>query len=112
MNLHELGKHVIATIKGGELNNITMLEEAMIFAAEQAGATVLHSHAHQFEPQGVTAFVVLAESHFAIHTWPEKNSACLDVFTCGSIDPWDIVHSFAHRVGSQVYLAHSVQRLG
>ena len=112
MSLHELGRHVIATIKGGELDNLMVLEDAMITAAEEAGATILHSHAHKFEPQGITAIVILAESHFAIHTWPEKNSACLDVFTCGDIDPWDIVHSFANKMNSLVYLAHSVKRLG
>ena len=40
-------------------------------------------------PQGVTGFVMIAESHLAIHTWPEYGYAALDVFTCGSnVDPW------------------------
>ena len=26
---------------------------------------------------------MLAESHLSIHTWPEKNVAKCDIFTCG-----------------------------
>lgn len=37
---------------------------------------------HQFEPQGVTGTVVLAESHLAIHTWPESGYTTIDVFVC------------------------------
>ena len=36
-----------------------------------AGLTVVGERFHQFEPQGVTGTVLLAESHLAIHTWPE-----------------------------------------
>jgi len=35
--------------------------------------------------------VVIAESHVAIHSWPEHGYAAVDIFTCGeSIDPWVI----------------------
>jgi S-adenosylmethionine decarboxylase proenzyme len=37
---------------------------------------------HQFEPRGVTGTVLLAESHLAIHTWPELRYASLDVYVC------------------------------
>lgn len=36
----------------------------------------------KFEPQGLTAMLLLAESHISIHTWPEKNLFCMDIFTC------------------------------
>ena len=39
---------------------------------------------NQFEPQGVTAVGLLAESHLSIHTWPEHCYAAVDIFTCGS----------------------------
>ena len=38
---------------------------------------------HKFDPHGVTAIALLAESHISIHTWPEKCMAVCDVFTCG-----------------------------
>lgn len=36
----------------------------------------------QFEPVGVTGFILLEESHVSIHTWPEKQFAAIDVFSC------------------------------
>ena len=44
---------------------------------------VLKIETHKFEPQGVTGFALLAESHLSIHTWPEKGVAVCDIFTCG-----------------------------
>ena len=38
---------------------------------------------NKFEPQGVTAIELLAESHISIHTWPESNYSAVDIFTCG-----------------------------
>lgn len=37
---------------------------------------------HQFEPYGVTGTALLAESHLAIHTWPEIGFVTLDVYVC------------------------------
>ena len=32
----------------------------------------------------MNAVYLLAESHFAIHTYPERNYLSVDVYTCGS----------------------------
>jgi spermidine synthase len=37
---------------------------------------------YQDKPGGVTAAVLLAESHLALHTWPEHRSVTLDVYVC------------------------------
>jgi S-adenosylmethionine decarboxylase len=61
----------------------------MIAAAKVAGATIMESAFHRFEPQGVSGTVILAESHLSIHTWPEKGYAAMDFYTCGDhTDPW------------------------
>jgi len=52
-------------------------------AAKLANATVLNLISNKFEPQGVTAIALLAESHISIHTWPESNYSAVDIFTCG-----------------------------
>jgi S-adenosylmethionine decarboxylase proenzyme len=66
------------------LNDISFLREALLASAVEAGATVLGESFHQFEPQGVSGVVIIAESHICIHTWPEYGYAAADIFTCGS----------------------------
>lgn len=46
------------------------------------GLTSLGSYFHAFDSGGVTGVVVLAESHLALHTWPEERYVTLDVFVC------------------------------
>jgi S-adenosylmethionine decarboxylase len=45
--------------------------------------TVLNKKFHQFDPQGITGFYLLSESHLAFHTWPEKGQISFDLYTCG-----------------------------
>jgi len=72
-----------------KIDNLDYLERIMAQAAEAAGATVLKTAFQDFNPQGVSGVVVIAESHLTIHTWPEYGYAAVDVFTCGStVDPW------------------------
>lgn len=53
-----------------------------------AKTTIVSSTFHTFNPHGVSGVVVIAESHLAIHTWPEYGYAAVDVFTCGeTVDP-------------------------
>lgn len=87
------GVHLLVDIRDAQnLDNISEIEEMLKQAALDAGATVLHSYMHQFEPHGVSGVVVLSESHISIHTWPERNYAAVDVFMCGDCDPYDSIH--------------------
>lgn len=65
------------------LNALAFIRQALREAASEAQSTLLKEIAHQFHPQGITALVLLAESHISIHTWPETGYAAIDVFTCG-----------------------------
>ena len=51
-------------------------------AVDDAGLTIVGDRFFQFEPQGVTGTVLLAESHLAIHTWPERSFVTVDVYVC------------------------------
>jgi len=63
----------------------------LIEAAKASRATLISHNFHKFSPYGVSGVVVIAESHIAIHTWPEYLYAAVDIFTCGdTIDPWVI----------------------
>jgi len=64
------------------LNDLPSLEVMMNNAARASNATIIKSVFHQFSPQGVTGVIVVAESHLAIHTWPENGYAAVDFFTC------------------------------
>lgn len=72
-----------------KIDNLDYLEAIMAQAAETAGATVLKTAFQDFNPQGVSGVVVIAESHLTIHSWPEYGYAAVDIFTCGSkVNPW------------------------
>lgn len=73
------------------LRRVASWEALLPEACRAAGATVLGARFHQFEPEGVTGIVLLAESHASLHTWPEAGLVTLDVFTCGALDAHAIV---------------------
>ena len=66
-----------------KLNDESFLRCALNRAAKLAKAAVLNLISNKFDPQGVTAIALLAESHISIHTWPESNYSAVDIFTCG-----------------------------
>jgi S-adenosylmethionine decarboxylase len=80
------GRHVVADFYGVSeeiLNNYQFLRNALYEAAQACGATVVGEQFNQFEPQGVTGVLVLAESHLSIHTYPEHGFCAIDCYTCG-----------------------------
>ena len=84
------GTHLLLDLWGASnLTDPGLIDRALRDAAEAADATILHSHFHHFGPDGgVSGVVVLAESHISIHTWPERDFAAVDIFMCGSCDPY------------------------
>jgi len=86
-----LGQHVLAEFFECDpniLNNVVLIEKLMLEAALECGATIVQKCFHMFNPYGVSGVVIIAESHLAIHTWPELGYAAVDLFTCGdSCDP-------------------------
>ena len=65
------------------LADVKRMEEIFLAAARVSGAHVVDANFHSFEPQGVSGVVVISESHFAVHAWPEHDYAAVDLFTCG-----------------------------
>ena len=90
--MNALGRHILAEYYECEveiLNNLELLERSMREAVLKSGATIIDSTFHRFSPHGVSGVVVIAESHMALHTWPEYAYAAVDFFTCGDrVDPW------------------------
>ncbi len=75
-------EHLIGHIDGVWVSKSGHLEKIMIKIAERCGFTVVSSAFHQFEPHGTTGVLVLAESHFSAHTYPENNRIYIDIFCC------------------------------
>jgi len=84
-----LGRHLLAEFTGCEaaaLADLARVTAAMLAAAEASGATIVTHSFHHFSPYGVSGAVIIAESHLAIHTWPEHRFAAVDFFSCGDVD--------------------------
>ena len=79
-------RHILFTLKGCSsvlLDDEKYLVDMLYHSAKKCNSTLLALNSHKFEPQGVTAVALLAESHISIHTWPENGTAVCDIFTCG-----------------------------
>jgi S-adenosylmethionine decarboxylase len=66
------------------INDRNRIREIMIEAANRARATIVADVFHEFNPHGISGVVVIAESHIAIHSWPEHSCASVDIFTCSA----------------------------
>ena len=92
--MEALGKQILVEYYDcdqSKINDVSYIENSLIQATKASNATIISHNFHKFSPYGVSGVVVIAESHVAIHTWPEYNYAAVDIFTCGdTIDPWII----------------------
>ena len=71
------------------LTESNRIRDIIIKAVNACGATILGIDLHVFSPNGgVSGVAVLQESHLSIHTWPEYEYAAIDLFVCGTIDPY------------------------
>ena len=85
------GLHLIGDLTGCRCDPQCLLDgegfrAKCIAMVESSGLTTMDATFHQFEGSGFTGTVVLAESHLAIHTWPERQGLTLDVYVCNFSD--------------------------
>ena len=79
-------KHILFDLKDCPselLDNEEHIRMSLYVAAKVSNSKLINLNAHKFKPRGVTGLAMLADSHISIHTWPEKNIAKCDIFTCG-----------------------------
>lgn len=95
--MEALGRQILVeyySCDESRINDVVYIEQSLINAVKASKATIISHNFHKFSPHGVSGVVVIAESHVAIHTWPEYQYAAVDIFTCGeTIDPWIIQES-------------------
>jgi len=86
------GLHLTADLAGccaanAAMTDIDALRALCLARVSDAGLAAVGERFHGFapecgEPRGVTGVVLLAESHLAVHTWPELGRVTLDVYVC------------------------------
>lgn len=107
------GRHILAELDGCDpdlLADADGMRGLMEQAARVAELSVLAAHVVQFQESGVSGVLILAESHFSIHTWPEHGYAAVDVYTCGPHGRPELAiahlseHIGARRIGQAEFL--------
>jgi S-adenosylmethionine decarboxylase proenzyme len=110
--LNALGRHLLLELRicnEEVLDDLDFLQHCLNEAAVESGATVVGESFYHFSPSGVSGVLNIAESHIAIHTWPEYQYAAVDVFTCGDdVDPEKAARLITERLGAQ---NHSLMEL-
>jgi len=81
------GLHLIGDLTGCRcdpqwLTDAKRFEEKCVALVNASGLTVMDARFLQFDGAGYTGTIVLAESHLAVHTWPERHGLTLDVYVC------------------------------
>ena len=81
--LHLTGDLLGCDAARAEMTDPAALRTACLAAVAAAGLVQVGELFHRFPaPGGVTGVVLLAESHVAVHTWPEIGAVTLDVYVC------------------------------
>ena len=106
-------KHLLVELRecaADALNDLERLQALMRRAALASGATIVGEAFHRYAPHGVTGVLLLEESHFSLHTWPEAGYAALDFYTCGALDPEPAARVVAEGVGAARVVSMQVER--
>jgi S-adenosylmethionine decarboxylase len=111
----QLGRHLLVEVVLKEenadiLDNINQIKKELIEAVSYTGATIKDVSFVRFEPQGVSGVIVISESHFSVHTWPEYNTAVFDFFTCGNCNPWKAISYLVESLEVKDLVVHEVPR--
>lgn len=79
------GVHYLVNIDNVDdnlINDNQKLTQIIEHCLKISKVNILKKTSHEFKPQGFTLLYLLSESHFSLHTWPEKNSIRIDLFSC------------------------------
>ncbi len=103
MRIH--ARHTLLELRGCDaalLSNAKALKPALVDAVRAGGGTIVTEIFHNFSPHGVSGVIVIAESHVAIHTWPEHGFAAVDIFSCSpDLDQENISRLIATALGAE-----------
>ena len=108
-------QHVLLDCSGCDPSRLDSVDHLMAMLSEiaqECSAQVIGKGSHKFEPYGVTAFLLLAESHVSVHSWPELGYAAVDAFSCKAFDAAAVEVIVGKRLHAEVVGSRVVLRGG
>ncbi|MDP6155495.1 MAG: adenosylmethionine decarboxylase [Candidatus Thermoplasmatota archaeon] len=85
MSKLSVGKHLLGSLYNCPvhlLKEVEQVRDIMYRTVKEAKFNCVGDVFHQYEPFGVTGVILISDSHFSIHTWPEHRFAAVDIFSC------------------------------
>jgi len=92
------------------LNDIDKIKKITIKIVEGINSKIVEETWHCFSPIGITYVAVIAKSHVAIHTWPEKKIAAIDIFSCDDTMPDNFISSIQEKLEAKSFSFQTVVR--
>jgi S-adenosylmethionine decarboxylase len=108
-----IGYHTIWDVSNCAINKISWkkdIEQALNAIVALLNLKKVSEAYKQFEPVGVTGFILLEESHISIHTWPEHKYAAIDIFSCRSFDVHTIDVFLKHYFETEDVFTKTIER--
>ncbi|WP_299113796.1 adenosylmethionine decarboxylase [uncultured Winogradskyella sp.] len=108
-----LGTHItwdVYNCNADTLSFISTVKKVLHAIVEELQLSKVNESFKQFEPIGVTGFILLEESHVSIHTWPEHEFAAVDIFSCKPFDAKKIQDLLMGSFGSDKVVIKQIER--
>ena len=106
-------QHVLGLVEGNvdTYTTVERLEATMDRVVKRLGLNEVSRAFHQFEPYGATGVIVLAESHFSAHTYPEDDRVYVDLFCCSEhFDPDKAADVISDEFGCDMFMWEKIKR--
>lgn len=109
-----IGDHILITLFNcdpallNDENKLTALAKEMVV---EGNGREIGTLSHRFEPQGVSVIVMLEESHISIHTYPEVETAFIDIFVCGErAEPYNALKCIVKKMKPRFSQINTIRR--
>lgn len=92
------------------LNNLDLLKTITRKIVTNLRAKIVSECWHFFQPVGLTYIAIISKSHLSFHTWPEKKTIALDIFSCDDFLPQDFISQISANLNAQSYNLQTITR--
>lgn len=92
--MNQLVRLYSAETQGDFSDAVVVWQEFLSLVNRLPGVSVINSVKHDFPGGGFSGLILIAESHAAIHTWPELGKAWVELATCGDPTAIDVFRDY------------------